>query len=96
MENESREISGEMDDMLARALAISRMTPVLRTTSRRTTRMKSRLRIVAGAFWRSSLIFFTDSGNFGSTIADASSNVANQSAVGHSSATAAADGAGLR
>ena len=38
-------------------LAISRMTPTIGLTSRRTSRMKSRLRSVAGASWRSSLIF---------------------------------------
>ena len=38
-------------------LAISRMTPVIGSTSRRTSRMKSRLRTAAGAYWRSSLIF---------------------------------------
>ena len=40
-------------------LAISRMRPVVGRTSRRTSRMKSRLRSVAGACWRSSLIFLT-------------------------------------
>ena len=43
-------------------LAISRMTPVIGRTSRRTSRMKSRLRRVAGAYWRSSLIFLMDFG----------------------------------
>ena len=37
-------------------LAISRMTPVLGKTSRRISKIKSRLRIVAGAYRRSSLI----------------------------------------
>ncbi len=58
-------------------LAISRMTPVLGKTSRRTSRMKSRLRSVAGAYWRSSLIVLTHSGNFGHRIADAARDVAN-------------------
>ena len=38
--------------------------------------MKSRLRSVAGAYWRSSLIVLTHSGNFGHRIADASRDVA--------------------
>jgi hypothetical protein len=42
-------------------LAISRMTPTIGMTSRRTSRMKSRLRSVAGAYWRSSLIFLHSS-----------------------------------
>jgi hypothetical protein len=40
-------------------LAISRMTPLIGRTSRRTSRMKSRLRDVAGACRRSSLILVT-------------------------------------
>jgi hypothetical protein len=39
--------------------------------------MKSRLRSVAGANWRSSLIFFTDSGDSGRRIAYGATVVAN-------------------
>ena len=42
-------------------LAISRISPLPGRTSRRTSRMKSRLRSVAGAYWRWSLIFLTHS-----------------------------------
>ena len=51
-------------------LAISRMTPVVGRTSRRTSRINLRLRSVAGAYWRSSLIVLTLSGNFGHRIAN--------------------------
>ena len=43
--------------------------------------MKSRLRTVAGAYWRSSLIFFTDSGQFRPRIAYGARVVANQAAI---------------
>jgi hypothetical protein len=42
-------------------LAISRMTPTIGMTSRRTSRMKSRLRGVVGAYCRLSLIFLHSS-----------------------------------
>ena len=69
-------------------LAISRMTPVVGRTSRRTSRMKSRLRSVAGAYWRSSLIKLTRLANFGHRVADASVDVASvqRSALGHARA----------
>src|ERR1700722_6797784 len=64
------------------------MTPVVGRTSRRTSRMKSRLRNVAGAYWRSSLIKLTHLENFGHRVADASVDVASVqiSALGHARA----------
>jgi hypothetical protein len=43
LESETREISRKMNDASPEPLAISRMTPVIGRTSRRTSRMKSRL-----------------------------------------------------
>ena len=52
-------------------LAISRMTPFVGRTSRRTPRMKSRLRCVAGACWQQSLIVIrTRSQSWGRRIGD--------------------------
>jgi hypothetical protein len=70
------------------SLAISRMTPVVGRTSRRTSRMKTRLRSVAGAYWRTSLIKLTRFENFGPRVADASVDVASvqRSALGHARA----------
>src|SRR5580658_4508253 len=52
LESETREISRKMNDASPEPLAISRMTPVVGGTSRRTSRMKSRLRTVGGAYRR--------------------------------------------
>jgi hypothetical protein len=77
LENESRQILAKWTICSPDPLATSRMTPVVGRTSRRTSRMKSRLRSVAGANWRSSLIFLTDSGDSGRRIAYGARVVAN-------------------
>ena len=63
LENESRKFRAKWTICSPEPLAISTMTPVVGKTSRRTWRMKSRFRSVAGAYWRSSLIVLTFSCN---------------------------------
>ena len=61
MENETRKILGEMDDMLTGAACDFEDLAPSRQDLTKDTRMKSRLRSVAGAYWRWSLIFLTHS-----------------------------------
>jgi hypothetical protein len=65
LENESREMSRERRRCSPEPLAISRMTPIIGRTPRRTSRIKSPLRSAAGAYRRSSLIILTHAGNSG-------------------------------